>query len=315
MERWSLGLKSVGTRPLGPEEWKRIAMLRRGFRMRAVKLGLGCALWFLIMPAMMAARTQLRGVEGWALLIWFAGMLGAPLLWIRWVMNGWMRAHRLSRDLRGGLVERLMSPAPSERQSVDGNAAGRVVEVLPTSAFVVTDNGVPNENWVVAPIAAVNGPRHLAWLDFFDGRAAQDRMTERPMTKEEQEEIARLAKRSMKTPIQMWVGSALLSVSLLVMRSSFSWIRVEDDIVRKTLLGMALFVMLPPLTVTPRRALLAYGLRRDRAQGKVRIVAFGEASRAANSPDSIEYLELSRRVWSINGMPAPWRIVDEFARY
>ena len=95
MERWSLGLKSVGTRPLAVEERRRIAGLRQRFRARPVKLGIACGLWFLLILPMFDQHERLRDFEGWALGIWALGMFVAPLFALGWVLNGITRAQRL----------------------------------------------------------------------------------------------------------------------------------------------------------------------------------------------------------------------------
>jgi hypothetical protein len=253
----------------------------------------------------------LRKVEGWALAIWGLGMLVAPLFAIRWVVDGVMRARRLSRDLQDGVAEMLKVDAKgSDEGSTEGSAAP-VFEVLPVSGFALTIKGAPNERWVVAPVKAVAGPVRSVWSDFFKGHSDIDRTRERPTTEGERSELQRLIDDRDRHSRRYTLVMAVFTGLLLAMRQ-WSW---EPETMRNFLLAISITLATPPALLALLRLRQSNALRRDLENKVVVVVTFGRASQAKGAPESLECLPTSRRVWSINGAPAPWRILNYSERY
>jgi hypothetical protein len=309
MERWSFGFKSVGTRPLELEDRRRIARVRQRFLLRPVKFAIACGAWFLLILPILGHHVLLRNFEGWALAIWALGMFVAPLHAIRWVVDGIMRAHRLSRDLQNGVAEVLRAKG-SDEGATDGSAAP-VFEVLPVSAFALTINGAPNERWVISPVKSVAGPVHSVWSDFFKGHSEIDRTRERPTTEGERSELQRLIDERERFSKRYSLVMAMFTGILLATRECFH----RSDTARNVVLAIAIVLATPPVLVGLWRLRLSRALRRDLESKVVVVVSFGRASQAKGAPESLERLPKSRRVWSINGAPAPWRILNYMERY
>jgi hypothetical protein len=277
-----------------------------------MKFGIACGVWFLLILPILRYEESLRDFGGWIVAIWALGMYLVPVFAVRWVVDGITRARRLSRDLQDGVAEVLKVDAKGSDEGSTLGSAALVFEVLPVSAFALTINGAPNERWAVAPVKAVAGPVRSAWSEFFKGNSGIDRTRERPTTEAERSELQRLIDDREKYSTRYSLVMALFIGILFAMRE---WSFGRNETMRSILLFSSIVLGAPPVLLGLWRLRQSNALRRDLESRVVVVVSFGQASQAKGAPGSLERLPTSRRLWSINGAPAPWRIVNYLERY
>ena len=104
---------------------------------------------------------------------------------------------------------------------------------------------------------------------------------------------------------------ALLIGILLVIRE----LSYDSEPLRRFVLAFSIVFGVPTALLGLGRLRRSQALRRDLESRALVLVSFGQASQAKGAPESLEYLPTSRRLWSVNGAPAPWRILNYFERY
>lgn len=273
-------------------------------RARPSRMGIGCLLWIAVLVGLPTLDEVLPYFIGVWLAWWFVGLMGvsAGLLWLR---DGWQRSRILSRGLMRGKVETFVQPRSGSTGSDSGAGSGEpgTVTVLPDSGVVVSVNGKPQSDWGTVPIGEVSPFRGSAWLDHFSDAGPTDRTRDRLLEQNERDELANLIDLELRLPKILWFWIAYAAVGWTLWWSGVSSLRNEFWLLPASL-GAFLSVRAILIRLRDRAK-----LRQDLDRGNAVVVAFGAESRSEGAPSSLEYLPASARIWTIDGFPAPWRLV------
>ncbi len=179
-----------------------------------------------------------------------------------------------------------------------------IVQVIPGTGFVLSSRGVANEQWRRAPVRAVAAPVRSSWLDYFGDKTPSDRRMNRPITEAERDELNDIRRRVLKPLSHAAIAVVAFSTYALIIGTLF-----VEKLAHQISYGVALFLVTLFLVNMRRAGWLVWALRRDLKEGNVVVVSFGEGNRALGAPETADFLLASRLLWSVNGAPAPWRIM------
>lgn len=325
---WCAGLPLVERRPMEEEERRELGHRAVALRWRgaaAILLFPGAPMLFAVVGSA-AWPSAVQDVLAVAAVFVIAICLPVAILVAR---DAFRRSRGLARDLAVGVVERYEGPLEHRLIAlpplallvkaglVEPGAEGEIdLDVLPVSRRVLMAGGRPVTRWIVAPATSVAETPQFAsmaaeWLQPAGPAGGQEMLRgERDLAESERSEIRAYAKR-------LWVRALPLAVLLTVwcgvgLLARFAGARPMSgpDTLR---VGLLTFLALSADMRLAWAIQTAAQMRRDAANGRLVILrprdGFEMPGEDAGLQATVEVLPFSRRPWTQDGRPMPWRVV------